>query len=71
MERHSGWAKARPIDAHLVEHLGIHDVEAATSIYQYFGESLWADDWVDHKQISPRVGDGIRMVGLIKGYGGL
>ena len=50
--------------------LGIHDVEAAASVHQYFGESLWADDWVDHKQISPRVWDSIRMVSLIEGYGG-
>ena len=44
MERCSGWAEARPVDAHLVERLGIHDVEAAASIYQYFGELLRTDD---------------------------
>ena len=71
MKRRSGWAEARPVDAHHVERLGIHDVEAAASIHQYFGESLWADDWVDHKWISPQVWDDIWMVGLIKGYGGL
>ena len=71
VERCSGWAEARSVDAHHVEHLGVHDVKAAAPIHQYFGESLWTDDWVDHKRISPRVGDGIRMVGLIKGYGGL
>ena len=69
VERCSDWADACLVDAHFIEHLGIHDVEAATSIYQYFGESLWADDWVDHKRISPRVWDGIRMVGPIEGYG--
>ena len=55
MERCSGWGEARPVDVHLIEHLGVHDVEAAASIHQYFGESLWADNWVNHKQIDPRV----------------
>ena len=40
VERRSGWAEACPVDAHLVERLGVHDVEAATSIHQYFGEAL-------------------------------
>ena len=40
MERHSDWVEVRPVDTHLVECLGVHDVEAATSIHQYFGESL-------------------------------
>jgi len=68
MESRSGWSDARSVNTHSVEHLGVHDVEAAASIHQYFGESLWADNWVDHKRISPRVGDSIRMVGPIKGY---
>ena len=44
VERRSGWAEARPVDAHHVEHLGVHDVEAAASIHLYFGESLWDDN---------------------------
>ena len=71
VERRSGWAEACPVDAHHVERFGVHDVEAAASVHQYFGESLWADDWVDHERISSRVWDGIRMVGLIEGYGRL
>ena len=71
MEKCSGWAEVRPIDAHLVERLGIHDVEAAVSVHRYFGESLWADDRVDNKRIPPRVRDGIRMVSPVKGYGRL
>ena len=67
----SGWAEVRPVDAHLVERLGVHDVEATASVHQYLGELLWADDWVDHKRIPPWVWDGIRMVGPIEGYGGL
>ena len=70
MERRSGWAEACLVDAHLIEHLGVHDVEAAASIHQYLGELLHADDWVDHEWISPRVRDGIRMVGPIEGYDG-
>ena len=58
------------VDAHYVERLCIHDVEAAASVHQYFGESLWANDRVDDKRIPPRVRDGIRMVGPVKGYGG-
>ena len=71
MKRCSGWVEVRPIDAHLVERLGVHDVEATASVHQYFGESLWADDRVDHKRISPRVRDGVQMVGPVEGYGGL
>ena len=71
MKRRSGWVEVCPVDAHLIERLCIYDVEAAASVHQYFGESLWTDDWVDHKRISPRVRDDIRMVGPIEGYGGL
>ena len=53
MERCSGWMEARPIDAHLVERLGVHDVEAAASVHQYFGEPLWDDDQVNDKRIPP------------------
>ena len=59
VERCSGWAKACLVDAHLIERLGVHDVEAAASIHQYLGESLWTDDRVDHKRISPRMWDAI------------
>ena len=62
MERCSGWAKMCLVDVHFIERLGVHDVEAAVSIHQYFSESLWADDWVNHKRISPQVRDDIRMV---------
>ena len=71
VKRCSGWAEVRLVDAHLVECLGVHDVEATTSIHQYFGELLWTDDRVDDKRIPPWVWDGIRMVGLVEGYGGL
>ena len=71
MERRSGWLDARSVDAHGVKHFGVHDVEAAASIHQYFGESLWADDRVDNKQISPWVRDAIRMVSPVEGYAGL
>ena len=71
MERCSGWVDACLVDAHFVERLGIHDVEATASIHQYFGESLRADDQVDYERISPRVRNAIRMVGPIEGYGRL
>ena len=71
MERHLGWVEVRLVDAHHVECLGIHDVEAAAYVHQYFGESLWPNDRVDDKRIPPRVRDGIWMVGPVEGYGGL
>ena len=71
MERRSNGAEVRLVDAHLVEHLCVHDVEAAASIHRYFHEPLWADDRVDDKRVPSRVWDGIRMVGPVEGYGGL
>ena len=70
MERCSGWVEACSVDAHLVEHLGVHDVEAAASIHQYFRELLWTDDQINDKRVPPQVWDSIRMVGPVKGYGG-
>jgi len=70
MERCSDGAEARSVDAHLVERLGIHDVEAAAPIHQYLGEPLWTDDRVDDKRIPSWVWDGIRMVGPVESYGG-
>ena len=69
MERCSDGMEVRSVDAHLVERLGVHDVEAAASVHQYFREPLWTDDRIDDKWVPSRVWDGIRMVGLVKGYG--
>ena len=33
MKKCSGWAEARPVNAHHIEHLGVHDVEATASIH--------------------------------------
>ena len=52
VERCSDRPNARSVDAHGVEHLDKHDVEAATSIHQYFGEPLRANNWVDHEWVS-------------------
>ena len=70
VERRSGRSDARSVDAHGVERLGVHDVDAAVSIHQYLGEALCTKDRVDHKQISPRLQDAFRVVGLVEGYGG-
>ena len=59
MEGRSDGAEVRLVDAHLVECLGVHDVEAAASVHQYFCEPLWADDRVDDKRVPSRVWDGI------------
>ena len=69
MERHSDRAEVGSVDAHLVECLVIHDVEATASVHQYFREPLWADDRIDNKRVPSQVWDGIQMVGLVKGYG--
>ena len=71
VKRRSGWAEVRLVDAHLVEHLCVHDVEATASIHQDFGEALWANDRVDDKRIPSQMRDGARMVGPIEGYSGL
>ena len=57
MERRSGRPDMCSVNAHGVERLGVHDIEAAASIHQYFGETLRADDWVDHEWVSPRLWD--------------
>ena len=71
VERRSGRSDARSVDAYGVKRLSIHDVEAAASIHQYLGEPLRADDQVDHEWICLWLWDALRVVGLIKGYGGL
>ena len=70
MERRLDGAEVRSVDAHLVECLGVHDVEVAASVHQYFCESLRANDRVDYKWVPFRVWDGIRMVSPVEGYGG-
>ena len=71
VERRLGRPDALLVDAHGVERFSVHDVEAATSIHQHLGELLCADDQVDHEWISSWLWDAFRVVGLIKGYGGL
>ena len=51
MKRRLGWAEVRPVDAHLVERLGVHDVEATAPVHQYLGEPLWTDDRIDDQRI--------------------
>ena len=43
VERRPGWPDACLVDAYGVEHLSVHDVEAAASIHQYLGEPLGAN----------------------------
>ena len=71
IERCSGRPDACSVDAHSVECLGVHDVEAAASIHQYLAEPLRANDRVDHERISSRLQDAFWVIGPIKGYGGL
>ena len=59
MERRSDGTEVHSADAHLIECLGIHDVEAAASVHQYFRELLWTDDRIDNKWVPSWVWDGI------------
>ena len=70
MEGRSDGAEVHSVDAHLVECLGVHDVEAAASVHQYFCESLWANDRINNQWVPSRVWDGIQMVSPVEGYGG-
>ena len=70
MEWCSDGTEVCSVDAHFVERFGVHDVEAAAPIHQYFGEPLWTDDRIDDKRVPSRVWDGIRMVGPVEGDGG-
>ena len=70
VERHPGRPDARSVNAHGVERLGVHDVEAAASIHQYLDEPLLADDRVDDERVPPRLRDAIGVVGLVEGDGG-
>ena len=71
MERCFGQSDAGSADAHGIERLGVHDVEAAASIHQYLSEPLHADDRVDHEWISSWMWDALWVVGPIEGYGRL
>ena len=71
VERRSSRLDLCSVNAHGIERLSVHDVEAATSIHQYLSESLRADDRVDHERVSPQLWGALWVVGLIEGYGGL
>jgi hypothetical protein len=56
-------------DAHLVEVVGIEDVEAAASVHQHLGEVRGAHDQADHERVVPWTKDAIRVVPLVEGDG--
>ena len=69
VERRLGRPDACSVNAHGIKCLSIHDVEAATSIHQYLGEPLRADDRVDYERVPTWVCDAIWVVGSVEGYG--
>ena len=71
VERRPDRPDARSVDAHGIERFSVHDVEAAASIHQHLGEPLYAKDRVDYERVSSQLRDAFRVVGPIKGYGGL
>ena len=51
VERCPGRSDARLANAHGINRLGVHDVEAAASIHQHLSEPFHADDRVNHKRV--------------------
>jgi hypothetical protein len=70
VERCSGWSDARPVDAHGIKHLDVHDVEAVNPIHQHLVEVLLVDDRIDDEWIPTRMWNAIRVVGAVEGDGG-
>jgi hypothetical protein len=66
MEWHSGRPNARPVDAHGIQVLGVHDVEATAPVHQYLGEALHAEDWVDHERAPPWLRNAAQLVGSVE-----
>jgi hypothetical protein len=53
MEWRYGRPNARPVNAHVIQGLGVHDVEVTAPVHQYLGEALHADDRINHEQAPP------------------
>jgi hypothetical protein len=70
VEGHPGRSDTRPVDAHGIERLDVHDVEAATPIHQHLAEALLVDDQVNDKWIPARMWNTVWVVGAIEGDGG-
>jgi hypothetical protein len=70
MERCLGRLDARPVDAHGVECLNVHDVEAATSIHQHLAKTLLVNDWINNKRVPTRMWNAVRVVRAIESDGG-
>jgi hypothetical protein len=69
MERCFARAELGLTDSHGIKSLGVHDVEAAAPVHQFFGESRVADDGVNNERISARLRDAIRMVVMVESDG--
>jgi hypothetical protein len=70
MERHPGQSDARPVDAHGVERLNVHDVEATTPIHQHLAEMLLVDDWINDKWVPTRMWNVVWVVGAVESNDG-
>jgi hypothetical protein len=69
MEGCSARVELRLIDSHGIDGLSVHDVEAAASVHQYFGEPCVANDGVDNKRVLTRLWDVNRVIITVKGDG--
>ena len=49
-------------DPHELLGVGMHDVEAAASVHEHFGEAGVADDGVDNERVPSRVWDVVGVV---------
>jgi hypothetical protein len=61
--------EARPLDPQEVEGLSINDVEAATTVHEYFGEACVGDDGINNKRVDSRIGDVVGMVITVESDG--
>ena len=57
-------AKLVQSNPHELQGVGVHDVEAATSVHEHLGEARVANDGVDNERVPSRVWD---VVGVVLG----
>jgi hypothetical protein len=55
MERRPSRSDARSVDAHGIDHLDVHDVEAATPIHQHLAEAVLINDQINNERVSTRM----------------
>ena len=62
---------AVPEDLHLVEGVGVDDVESIVTVHEDLGKAHFANDWAHDERESMRAGHVVRMIAPIEGDGHL